>query len=142
MLAARTEPRVSVGAEGIYLNNKKFIDKKAELQFMIFSVLLHNFSDSVIECRVANYVSNREINAHLRKRGLFLNDHEAQIRKAIYKIRKSAKKQFDIEIIEAESWKGYRINPRIFMGRNTKGNVFFGEGTEFRRKFMHTFHRF
>ena len=123
-MAARTEPRISVSAEGIYLNNKKFIDKKAELQLVIFRVLLHNFSDSVIECRAANYVSNREINAHLRKRGLFLNDHEAQLRKAIYKIRKSAKKQFDIEIIEAESWKGYRINPRIFMGRNTKGNNF------------------
>ena len=120
---------ISISSDGIYLNNQKFIDKKAELQFIIFRILLKNFSENIIDCCDVSYVPIREINACLRKRDIFLNDHETQIRKAIYKIRKSAKKQFDMEIIETESWKGYRINPCIFVGKNIKGNNFFGKGT-------------
>ena len=75
---------ISISSDGIYLNNQKFIDKKAELQFIIFRILLKNFSENIIDYCDVSYVPIREINACLRKRDIFLNDHETQIRKAIY----------------------------------------------------------
>ena len=116
MLTARTEPRVSVDAEGIYLNNKKFIDKKAELQFAVFDALVdhyfHEFKNG------SEYISIK--NMKKKMSGKFKNSDPIQISKAIYNIRDTAKKILrndSYSIITSEKWQGYRLNDDIFLAR-------------------------
>ena len=116
MLITENELRVSVGAEGIYLNNKKFIDKKAELQFAVFDALVehyfHEFKNG------SEYISIK--NMKKKMSGKFKNSDPIQISKAIYNIRDTAKKILEDDsysIITSEKWQGYRLNDDIFLAR-------------------------
>lgn len=116
MLITGSEPRVSVGAGGIYLNNRKFIDKKAELQFAVFNALVdhyfHEFKNG------SEYISIKNMKKKMSDK--FKNSDPIQISKAIYNIRDTAKKILgddNFSIITSEKWQGYRLNDDVFLAR-------------------------
>jgi hypothetical protein len=110
---------VSVKDDGIYLNNIKIIDKKAELQFAIFKILIDLYIEEFFAGKL-KFVTIPQIRAILESQKIFVDD-EKQIRTAIYYIRTSTKAAHrDLKtdsIIESQKWKGYRLCNNVFLGR-------------------------
>ena len=93
-------PFVSIKNDGFYLNDIKIIDKKAELQFAIFKILVDLYIEEFYTGEI-KYISISKIDLLLKSKGFNLEDPEKQIRQNIYIIRNSIKSLVvDIEIIE------------------------------------------
>jgi hypothetical protein len=61
---------ISVKNDGIYLNDIKIIDKKAELQFAIFKILLRQHILSLVECKHSS-LNAHQIASELEKQCFF-----------------------------------------------------------------------
>lgn len=109
----------SIKDGGIYLNNVKIIDKKAELQFAIFKILIDLHIEEFFAGKL-KFVTIPQIRAILESQEIFVDD-EKQIHTAIYYIRisiKIAHKHLKTySIIESQKWKGYRLSNNVFLGR-------------------------
>ena len=103
--------------DGFYLNNIKIVDKKSELQFAIFDILIdHYFYEIKNGCC---YLHIKSICDQLEKKSIFLDNPQNQINNAIYKIRNNIKKitHINYQIIENKRWEGFRINNEVFLCR-------------------------
>jgi hypothetical protein len=109
---------ISIKHDGIYLNDIKIIDKKAELQMAIFKILMTYYVEDIFN-NTSTYISISKINSSLKNYGISIDDYENQIRKNIYKIRlsiKSAHPQIGkTSIIDSVNWGGYRISDQVFL---------------------------
>jgi hypothetical protein len=107
---------VSIKEDGIYLNDIKIIDKKAELQFAIFKILLRQHVLSLIESK-RNSLNAYQIASELEKQGFVITDVERQIRQAIYKIKTNILKNHDRrayeDIIQSKTGHGYHIGKNV-----------------------------
>jgi hypothetical protein len=105
----------------MYLNNIKIIDKKAELQFAIFRILIDLYIEE-FHAGEMKYISISKINSLLKSMGFNLEDPERQIGISIYRIRTSIKSAFkDLQIhsiIETKKWKGYRLSNQVLLKKN------------------------
>jgi hypothetical protein len=121
-------PFISIGYDGIYLNNVKIIDRKAELQIAIFKILTHLYIEESYEGKI-KYISITEISSLLKSRGFILEDPEMQIVESIYRIRSSIKSNFKNSqihtIIESKKWKGYRLSNQIVLRKTSRYDDFF-----------------
>ncbi|MDR0631794.1 MAG: hypothetical protein LBF54_00920 [Holosporaceae bacterium] len=81
---------ISVKDDGIYLNDIKIIDKKAELQSAIFKILIDHYLKEFFLGH--QYITISEICSSLESSKFCMEDRENQIRVAIYHIRTSINK--------------------------------------------------
>jgi hypothetical protein len=105
---------ISIKFDGIYLNDIKIIDKKAELQFIVFTLLLKQHLLGLLNLKngglkgyqIANQLEESSLDAV----------NEKQVRQIIYRIRNSIIEKFNKsisdEIIRFDSSAGY------FLGKN------------------------
>lgn len=105
--------------DGIYLNNIKIIDKRAELQSAFFKVLIKHYHNEVVNG--SSYLSTQKICSELDKQFPSVLINSNQIYYIARNIKLSIKKQTDTlcEIIDSESWNGYRLGKHVFCVRNT-----------------------
>ncbi|MDR1235395.1 MAG: hypothetical protein LBJ96_00145 [Holosporaceae bacterium] len=110
---------ISIKTDGIYLNNVKIIDKKAELQFAIFMILIDLYVEEFFS-KEPKYILISQICSKLKFQKKIVGD-EKQIRTAIYYIRASIKAVHKCpktdSVIESQKWKGYRLSKSIFLRR-------------------------
>ena len=98
------------------LDGIKIIDKKATIQELIIRYLINSYIENIY-ITTSKYVSIHQIVKFLQMNGVKSDDYETQIRKAIWRIRSICYRVSQIELIESEAWKGYRIKSSIFIGK-------------------------
>lgn len=108
---------VSIETDGIYLNGKKIISKRAKLQMAIFMILAEHYIDEFFSS--PSYLSFLQISSRLQKKGIYAEDIENQVRMAIYRIRLSVQKSegIDTNIISQSKYGGYRLENSLFLSR-------------------------
>ena len=107
---------LSYQSDGFYLDGIKIIDKKATIQELIIRYLINSYIENIY-ITTSKYVSIHQIVKFLQMNGVKSDDYETQIRKAIWRIRSICYRVSQIELIESEAWKGYRIKSSIFIGK-------------------------
>lgn len=107
---------ISIKNDGIYLNDIKIIDRKAELQFAIFKILLKQHVISLVEFGRSS-LNTYQIALELEKQHITITDLEKQIRQAIYKIKisilKNCNKHTSQKIIQSRIGSGYYIGNNV-----------------------------
>ncbi len=108
---------ISLKSDGYYLNEIKFIDRNAEIQFEVFSILIEHYFHEIR--RGASYISPTKIYEQLKKNIASDDVLQIQVHSIIYKIRVNIKKytKVDYPIIASKKWNGYRINNGVFLSR-------------------------
>ena len=107
---------VSFKSDGVYLNDIKFIDKKATLQRAIFDILIEHYKNE-ISCGSC-YIQISKICDHLRNVGIDSCNLENQINASIYRMRNAAHKIINSNnLIESSKWNGYRFYDGVFIER-------------------------
>lgn len=85
---------ISFHDNGVYLNEVKIIDKRAELQFSVFKILVQHYMNEVFDG--SSYISMAKICAVLKQNKITADDIENQVRVSIYRIRNSAIDQIQV----------------------------------------------
>lgn len=85
---------------------------------LVFKALLTQHMGDILN-GTSTYVSTKQINEFLKKNGVHSDNYEVQIRKTVNKIRIFLKNKTPLQLIISENWKGYKINPDLFIGMGT-----------------------
>lgn len=106
---------VYIKQDGVYLDTKKIIDKRAKLQYSVFLILVDHYFHEILNG--SSYISSSEICSKLLKQ-YRIDIDEQRLRILIYKMRLNFKKTTNSQIIISENWRGYRLHDEIMLCRN------------------------
>lgn len=111
---ANSKHFILIRDDGFYIDDIKFIDKKAKLQFALFEVLIDHYFSEVR--RGSSYISLRYICNCLNEK--FDEIDIDLVRQTLYIIRKRVKTlKVNSSIIKSEKWQGYRLSNDVFLAR-------------------------
>jgi hypothetical protein len=107
---------ISIKNDGIYLNDIKIIDKKAELQFAIFQLLLKRHALSCIDSKRLG-LKAYQIASELDKDDSKFVDINKYVRQSIAKIKANIRKKYDQkicdELILSTPNQGYYLSKKV-----------------------------
>jgi hypothetical protein len=109
-------PAVSIVQKTAFINGIQIISERAHLQFAVFKILINHHKEHYFEHETVFLKTQKilELLTETKPIGIKMKEIDSiQIIQAIEKIKSSALRKLNCEIIVSERWKGYAIASNI-----------------------------